>query len=220
MPDETPVSSPEVPEADKIALTNEDEFLKDFPSEDGEPKEEIPPSPKEGEEKVDKSEVAQKVHWREKYFKAKEELDKLNYPQPDANRESSDAGVDDKEKAAREYIRKLAREEADAAYKEREAQETKVFEEFQDRLNQTLEDNPDITEADLLNTIEEFEVQPEVAVRIMKRSQEARVPKPRMPAPRRSSPSPSAPVTKPDDSQKSMWQIAQEEVRKFYQSKK
>lgn len=168
----------------------------------------------EGKTKSRRSEIAQKKHWREKYQKTstkvqelEEELEKLKgaVKKPE----------DDKERAAQEYIRKQAREVFEDLQKERQKAESNNLDQFETELDSVLEDNPDVTEEEILDIIEEMDVSPTVAMKIFKResSKQEKTKKPKMPTPKRGSSSQDK-DRKPNDSNKSMWEIAREEIAK------
>lgn len=156
--------------------------------------------------KYDRSETAQKAKYREKYLKAKEELEKVRK----ANEKPSE-DIDEKEKAARDYIKKQAREAYQEILAEKETEERRVIEEFDEKMDSLLEENPDLTKAGVLEIIEEFKVEPEVAISILNKYREGGKSKPKMPSPRRGLS--TTPKENPDDSGKSMWQIAQEVIK-------
>ena len=189
---------------DKTSYENED-ILAGIPDEDEEEKE-------EEEKKPDRSEIAQKIKWREKYNKAKEELDSLK-EKPNPTEEDKEV-IDDKEKKAKEYLSNFFKQEYKKVQAEEKEAEARALRDFEDKVDATLEDNPDITENDLLDVIEEYEVEPEVAVKILKKYKETEgKPKPKLPAPKRGSP--SAPKPKTDDSDKSMHDVAQEVIKEM-----
>lgn len=160
----------------------------------------------EEDDKPNKAEIAQKIKYREKYLKTKEELEKVRK----ANEKPSE-DIDEKEKAARDYIKKQAREAYQEILLEKESEEKRAIEEFDEKMDSLLEENPDLTKAEVLEIIEEFKVEPEVAISILNKYREGGKPKPKMPSPRRGIS--TTPKEKPDDSGKSMWQIAQEIIK-------
>lgn len=200
----------------------------DQTSEKNDIKEEIDALPSEdGEEddkgtKVERSEIAQKIRWREKYNTAqariKELEDALKKPvSPKGQTE------DEKELAAQKYIQEQARKAYQELIEEKEKQDKQVLADFDDKVDTVLEDNPDITEDELLTVIEEFEVQPEVAVKIIKKAGEQAGKKPRLPVSRRGSAGSSdTQKEKPDGAtgEKTMWQLAQEAIKEYRNNKK
>ena len=191
-------------------LPSDDEDLEDDDGseDDGDKK---PDDEDDGDKKPNKSEIAQKIKWRTKAQKLQIEIDELKgKPNPTAKDEKE---IDDKEKQARDFIRKMIREETEALTKEQRETEERELDAFEEEVDTILEDNPDIKKGRLLDVIEEFEVEPKVALKIIKRWEEEGFtpnskPKPKMPAPKRSSP--NAPVKRPDDSGKSMYDVARE----------
>lgn len=175
--------------------------------------------PEEGEElgvkTVDKSEIAQKIKWREKYQDAQKRLDTLETQLKASETRVEEKGeLDDKEKAARAYIRNEAKKVYEELLTEQKSEETKALREFEDKIDSILEDNSEITREDLLDAIEEYDVSPETAVKILQRDRGAK-PKPRMPKPRQGSPEAKPKV---NDKGKDIWQIGREikeEMKKF-----
>lgn len=161
-----------------------------------------------------RSEIAQKKHWREKAKQSsakvqtlEEELAKL--------RDAVKKPDDEKEAAAQEYIRNQAREVYKQLQLEKAKDEAKELAAFEDQVEEILADNPDIAEEELLDTIEEYDISPQTALRILQRqSKDPKEKKPKMPTPRRAAPSADE-GKKVDDSNKSMWQILKEEKEKL-----
>lgn len=193
-------------EGDKTPDENEEFAKEQLKGElDALPEEEELEKPEE--KKIDKSEIAQKIRWREKYKDAKAELETFKNKPTDTVEQ-----VDEKEKQAREYLRKIFREEYERAEKDKKSEEARTLSAFEDKVAELLEDNPGVTEQAILDVIEEYEVTPEVAVKILKKSQASgEKPKPKMPSPKQPAPK----SQKVDDSRKSMWDIAQEVAKEF-----
>lgn len=188
---------------------NEDPFA-DLP-EEGEP---LTPKekPEEEEEKEKKSEIAQKIKYRERAKKAEQELEETRAELERAKKAAERAPEgSEQEKAAKEYIAKLAEEvyEAKEAKKKNEAE--KELTRFQDKVDSVLDENPDITEAELLSIIEELEVEPEVAVKVWKR-QTNKTLKPKLPNPKRTSVQSTKLEYTKEDRGKSMFQLGREAV--------
>ena len=167
----------------------------------------------EDDKKNRRSEIAQKIKYREKLGKANERVSTLEKELQDL-KGLVKKPTDDQEAKAQEYIRSQARavyEELQAA-KERESKQKE--EQFADAVEEVLEANPDIAEEELLDTIEEFDVDAKTAARILKRSSDKKADKPKLPKAKA-----AAPVEEkkslPDDKGKSLFQIAREEAAKF-----
>ena len=192
---------------------NEDPFS-DLPKEDDELLEDQKGEPGDKDKKIDRAEIAQKIKYREKFLqertrsrelehRLKQLEDKINDPkQP----------TDDKEKQAREYLRNLIKEEQNTLAQQKLEEERSVMREFEEKIDSLLTDNPEFTEDQLLETIEEFKVEPEVAIKFLKKQQASGgVKKPKMPVPKRSAPA-AKPVLQPaaQEKRKSIWEVAAE----------
>ena len=70
-----------------------------------------------------------------------------------------------------------------------------------------------MSEDQLLEAMEEYEVEPKVALKILKKAGTTKKPKPKMPEAKRASASDDN-KGKSDDSKKNMWEIAKEEAEK------
>ena len=116
---------------------------------------------------------------------------------------------DDAERKAQEYIRKQAREVYEELQKAKATEETKEQDAFNEKVATILEENPDFSEEELLDIIEEYEVEPQVALKILKKST-SKSTKPKMPKPGKANAEEEK--DKPDDSKKSMWDILKEET--------
>jgi len=190
--------------ADDNAFPETEEVVEEDKTE-GESKEE--PENKDEGEKPRRSEIAQKKHWREKAEKAnskvkdlEEELSKLRGMQKPPS--------DEAERKAQEYIRNEAKQVYLELQKEKAKEESERESKLNSEVESILEDNPDIVEAELLDAIDEYEVEPSVALKILQK-QGVQVKKPKMPAPKRA---PSENKALPDDSKKSMFDILKEEI--------
>lgn len=203
------------PGDDQTSITKDiQEEIDALPNEDGEEDDK--------DAKVERSEIAQKIRWREKYNTAQERIKELerSLEKPVSPKGQTE---DEKELAAQKYIQEQARKAYQELIEEKEKQEKKTLAEFDDKVDTVLEDNPDITEDELLTVIEEFEVQPEVAVKIINKSREQTGKKPKLPVSRRSSGNSSSTQTeKPDNTtgEKTMWQLAQEAIKEYRNNKK
>lgn len=180
------------------------------PTEEKTPEEEIKPEDKNKERR---SEIAQKKHWRGKAQEASSKVEKLEEELRNL-KEAVKKPDDDQERKAQDYIRSQAKAVYDELQKEKEKAEAQELEKFESKVETILDENPDFSEEELLDTIEEYEVEPEVALKILKKQQGApKDKKPRMPQARRASPEEE--TKKPDDSKKSMWDIVKEETAKL-----
>lgn len=165
------------------------------------------------EDKLTKSEIAQKIKYREKYQAESAKTQRLEAELNDLKGMIKKPAVgDDAEARAQAYIRDQAKAVFEELQSARKADEDKITKQFEDKVEMLLDDNPDISEEELLDAIEEYEVEPEIALKILKKSTTTK-PKPKMPQSRRASATEAA--EKVDDSKKTMWQILQEESRKF-----
>lgn len=171
---------------------------------------------KKEEKKVDHSEVAQKIKYREKLRETREELAQANEKIAALEQRigtSSEKSGDEKELAAQKYIRDLARIEAEKILKEREDKEAKEVRDFEESVDNVLDDNPEITRNRLLEVIEEFDVSPEIAAKIIQKASENTEKKPKMPAPKRGSTGGSP--KKVDDKGKSFFEVAREVISEY-----
>lgn len=165
------------------------------------------------EPKSRRSEIAQKKHWREKAKSASSKVQELQ-AELDRLKSAVKKPDDEKEAAAQEYIRNQARKVFEELQLEKSKEEATELADFEEKVETILEDNPDVAEEELLDTIEEYEVEPHVALKIIqKQATKEKVKKPKMPQAKQASP--SGDDKKPDDSKKSIWQIAQDEIKKI-----
>lgn len=196
---------------DEKPLVEEDEVAFEEPQEDKTPK---PNDELEPDVSADnRKRVVEKMkHWRDKAQKTSTRVQELE-EELRGLREAVKKPDDEKERNAQEYIRARVlevMEERDSLKKKEEAQER---ERFNSEVETILEENPNFSEEELLDTIEEYEVVPEVALKILKKQQSPKEKKPRMPQARRGSP--EGETKPPDDSKKSMWDILKEESAKL-----
>lgn len=208
----------DAPAEDKSSEKNED-MLADIPNEDDD---DAPAKNDDGEDKpkVDRSEVAQKIKWREKARTLQSELKSLkeqfDTKLKDLETRKGDGTPDDKERAALEFIRKQAELVFEEKQKLREAEENAVVREFEDAVDGILEDNSDVQESELLDVIEEFSVEPDVALKILRKTQEKMKDKPKMPAAKRGSPQvKTEKPTEKSDKPKDFWAIARQAKDEF-----
>lgn len=158
-----------------------------------------------------RSDIIQKIKYREKFDKSRQKVKELE-KQLSELREMVKKPSDDAEAKAQEYIRGQARAVFEDLQKAKKDEEEENARELQEQVDSILDDNPDISEEELLDAIEEYEVEPKVALKILKKSSDKK-PKPKMPQPRRAVGSETK--EKPDDTKKTMWQILQEEASKL-----
>lgn len=197
---------------DKDEATEGEEDTQDEESEESDGEQTSEEETKEDEEKDKgksrRSVLAQKKHWREKAQQSQSKVKELE-TELETLKNAVKKPTDDKERAAQEYIRNQARAVYEELQKEREKEETKELAAFEEEVDSVLEDNPDVSEEELLDTIEELEVEPKVALRILKREGKTKE-KPKMPKSKRASTAP--PSKAPDDSKKNLWEITREEI--------
>lgn len=197
--------------------TQDDEAVFEEPEAD---KTEEPEEGSENEEsdedgkKTRRSDIVQKKKWREKAQKASGRVQELE-TELATLKDAVKKPDDDKERAAQEYIRNQARETYKELQLEKAKEEAKDLEAFESKVQAVLDDNPDVPEDELLDIIEEYEVEPKTALKILqKQAKDPKEKKPKMPQARQASPQEDD-GKKPDDSQKSMWQILKEEKNKL-----
>lgn len=165
------------------------------------------------DKKPNRSEVAQKIRYRERLRKAEARIAELEghtgHTPPTTSKKND--SEDDKELAAQKYIREQARFELKEYLDKEKREEREALDAFEAKVDEILEDNPDISEKRLLDAIEKYSVSPDVAVKILKdvgTGKNTDVKKPSMPNPKRGGAVPE--TKKKDDAGKTMWQIAQE----------
>ena len=163
-----------------------------------------------------RSEIAQKIKWRERAIKAESTVSKVDKLEAELNelRGAVKKPTDDAEAKAQEYIRKQAREVYEELQGLKQKEETTKLAKFEAEVESIVDENPDISETELLDAIEEYEVEPKVALKILKK-QTDHTKKPKMPIAKRAT---SEPSEKHDDSKKSMWDITKEEIAKIKSS--
>lgn len=204
-------------------MEDDEDITLDEEDEEEEPSEEdkTPDKKNEGdksdaEDKKSSSAIAQKKRYREKYINLKREKDSTISELKAELAELKSMvkkPTDEAEAKAQDYIRGQARAVFDELQKAQKSSEQKIKAEFSDKVDEILDENPDISEEELLDACEEYEVDPKVALKILKRQAEKKTAKPKMPQPKRSSSESKS--DKPDDSKKTMWQIANEEIRRI-----
>ena len=160
-----------------------------------------------------RSEIAQKIKWREK---AKENESKVQSLETELAelRGLVKKPTDDQEAKAQEYIRTQARQVFEELQRARESEERQKTAQFESKVQEVLEDNPDVSEEELLDLIEELDVAPDIALKILKRGGTTKkTEKPKLPKAGRASP--ESEKGKPDDTKKSLYDIARDEISKL-----
>mgnify|MGYP001595299801 CR=1 FL=1 len=170
--------------------------------------------PDEGEalaqepKKVDKAEVAQKIKWREKYLKAQEKIRQLEDKQEAKEQKGQSTQVEEKELAAQRYIQDQARKAIESWETEKKLKEEKAQEDLQVKLDMAVEDSG-FTEDEIVQVCDEYEVEPEIAVKILTKVNEKKSGKPNLPSTRKGTAEIAKSEAK-DDSKKTIYEIAQE----------
>ena len=175
---------------------------------------ETKPNEEEPKEGARRSEIAQKIKYREKYQTTLSEKQKLEAELSEL-RGAVKKPTDDAEAKAQEYIRKQAREVYEELQSLKQREESTKLSKFESEVESIIDENPDISETELLDAIEEYEVEPRTALKILQK-QTDKTKKPKMPVAKRGTPEPSK--DRPDDSKKSMWEILKEETAKIKSS--
>ena len=167
------------------------------------------------ETKDRRSAIAQKKHWRERALKAEEKASTVEKLQNDLSelRSLVKKPTDEQEAKAQEYIRAQARSVFEELQKAKDGAEKKELDDFEKEVEEVLEANPDFSEEELLDAIEEYEVSPKTAIKILQRQESKKDGKPRMPKSHKADPAPSKEL--PDDSKKSMFDILREETARL-----
>src|SRR3990167_2787784 len=115
--------------AEEARLELEDDSLKD-PEEKTEVKKDA----------VERSDIAQKIKYREKYRKAQTEIESLQKKLDEKDRSPKEAAADEKELAAQKYIRDLARREYEEIRKKEIADKATELDKFEEEVDSILED--------------------------------------------------------------------------------
>ena len=111
-----------------------------------------------------------------------------------------------------------AREVYQELLKEQKKEENKTLAEFDQKVENVLESNPDVTEDELLDIVEKYKVEPEVAVLILKdRYEGVKTNKPKMPASKRGTGEnmPKIPYDSKKDRGKPFWRLGREALASF-----
>src|SRR3990167_578710 len=138
-------------------------------------------------------------HWRNKAQKTSSKVETLE-EELRSLKEAVKKPDDEQERKAQEYIRGQAKAVYEELQKEKQKQDSRDRAEFDDKVETILEENPDISEEELLDTIEEYEVEPRVALKIIQKQSKEKTKKPKMP--KANVAYPSGDDKKPDDSKK------------------
>ena len=196
---------------------NEEAFLNEFPDEnalDNElPKKEPEKEPKKEEEKKpkkDSSALIQKKKFRERLAKSKEEITELKAKLAEKERRGEPTEDDEKELKAKQLLSKMIRDELksqrEAEHEEKEALADSLQEELDDAV-----ESSDYTEEELLEIMDEYEVHPDKAVKILDRIKEKKtVEKPKLPKPQGGTENLKKEEEPEKDKGKSLFQIAQD----------
>lgn len=183
-----------------------EEVFNDLP-EEGEEELEEKKEEKEGEdddedEEKKTSPVERKLNTlSRKYEKAVVKIQDLSdklYKRKEEGKTLSDE--EKKELQAQEYIKKQAKEALKELQKEKESEDKTNSEAFEEELDEVLDENPSITEKELLDVCEEYEISPRKALKMLKRLSKDtdKKDRPKMPAPKRG----TAEVKEKDDPKK------------------
>jgi hypothetical protein len=196
-----------IAEVDKTTENNEATL-------DGIPEEDEKLGGEEEKPKIDRSEVAQKIRYRDKFQKAQDRIRELETKLTAKEQRGETTQVEEKELAAQRYIRQQAREEYEALKMEEAAKNEAKLEKFQDQLDDVMDANPDLTESQLLDICEEFEVEPAVAAKILKRVGQPKAKRSPLPSSKRASAEIAEQTPSEDkDKHKTLFEIAQEVKR-------
>lgn len=195
----------ETPEDDKTSEKNESDKQGDKKTD----LDDILGENEKDEDKKPNSEVIQKIKYREKYQQVKTELEGIKRELEQFKSSKSNGEEDESEKKAKEYIRNQAKEVLMELQNMEKTEEEKIISEFEDKVEAVIDENPEISEEQILDICEEFEVEPETAVKIIKKQNGVRA-KPKMPSSKRFVSNRNDSESKKEDSGKSIWQIAQE----------
>mgnify|MGYP001564099811 CR=1 FL=1 len=193
-------------------ILDDDSILEENP-EDKTDVEEPEEEPKKNDKKDRRSEVAQKIKWREKAKANGSEVQALKAALSKL-KDLVKKPTDDQEAKAQEYIRAQARAVFEELQRAKDSEERQRTSAFESQVQEALDDNPDVSEEELLDLIEELDVSPAIALKILKRGgAKKEKEKPKLPKSGRSSP--ETPKEKPDDKGKSLYDIAREEISKI-----
>ncbi len=166
----------------------------------------------ENDTKNRRSDIAQKIKWREKAQAADTKVQTLETELAEL-KALVKKPTDDQEAKAQEYIRAQAREVYQELQRAKDSEERQNTEKFKSQIEDLLDENPDVSEEELLDTIEELDVDPATALKVLKRGGTKKgTEKPKLPRAGRASPDTKKDL--PDDSNKSLYDIAREEIAK------
>lgn len=191
--DKTSETNESVTELDGIASEDDDSIVEEA--------EEEKPKPK-----IERSEIAQKKKWRERAERTQQEVDSLKAEIAKLKTQGQPTEDEEKELRAKKYIRDAALEAIEEREKQKSKEKNEQVQKFQSQLDEAVEEYADLTEEQIIATCEEYEVEPLIAAKILSK-QGATKKKTGLPSAKKGSPNIS---NKPDDSKKTIWQIAQE----------
>ena len=197
-------------QGDNTSEKNEDAFA-DLPTEGDEPLVDKKKEPEEIDDDKSKLEsaLAQKKKWREKFLGTQDKIRELETKIQTLDNRGQPTEDTQKELAAQKYIRDMARKEIEAYQKEKEEREKQIEESFKEALDDA-RTGTEFTEEEVMDICEEYKVEPDVAVKILKRNAEEKPKKPKMPKPKAASPEVKEETSSEKDKGKSLYQIAQE----------
>lgn len=184
-------------EADDTGEENEKDSFEDFDEEFGKDEEEEDGKDDDEKKDADKkdgkpkdsrsSAIFQKQKYREKYRATLKELEAERAKHSSAPPATTEE--EKKERAAEEYLLKKIEEVLDKHQTRQQTVEQQQLEEFQEQLDETLEEYSDLSEEELLAVCEEFDVSPVAGAKILRKQMElGGKPKPKMPRPKRGTP--------------------------------
>lgn len=203
-----------MPEPIAPSLTEEEEEEEQESSgETPNPDEDKTKENKEKTSKPEKSVLVQKKIWRERAQKAEKDVDELRADLVELKALVAKPSSE-QEQRAQEYIREQARRVFDELKAAEKRAEDEVISELETKVAAVLEENPDVSEEELMEVMEEEEVSPEVALKFLRYGVSKKDKKPKMPKPKQGSAS-LEDGKKPDDKGKSFWEIAKDEIDKF-----
>ena len=206
-------------EGDKTP-NNEQEFLSGFPDENSledkvsekesedEPKKE--PKKEDKKPKRDSSALVQKKKFRERLEKAKEKISSLEAKLADKQSRGQPTEDEEKELKAQKLLSRMIRDELKAQREAEDEEKEALADSLQEELDDAVESS-DYTEDDILEVMDEFEVHPDKAVKILNRVKDKKsVEKPKLPQPKGGAET-LGKEDKPDkDKGKSLFQMAQD----------
>lgn len=194
-----------------------DDALKDIPDE-SEGLEEKKEEPKEEDSnKKIKSALIQKKKYREKFLQADDKIKQLEEKINLLESKGQTTDDEKKELAAQKYIQDQALKIYQQQKEKEKMEEEKASEVFQEQLDEAVEESG-FVESDIVDMCEEFEVEPAVAVKILKKGAETKTKKPKLPTSKRASVNldeESEDELEKKDKGKTLFQIAHEIKKKL-----